>query len=81
MIEKTKKEKQANKHKKERMKVGEIFKTNQIELVKNKKILIVDDVMTTGSSLKAAINLVKQGKPRKIEVLVMAKNIEKVYKR
>ena len=42
-----------------------------------KKVLVVDDVFTTGSSVRAVIDLIKQGKPKKIAVLVVAKNAEK----
>ncbi len=41
--------------------------------LKGKKVLLVDDICTTGSTLKAAINLVKKLNPKKIEVLVVAK--------
>lgn len=75
---KTKKEKQANKKLKDRVKVGDIFTIRHLETVKNKKVLIVDDVMTTGSSIKAAINLIKQGHPKKIKVLVVARGVKKV---
>ena len=81
VIEKTKQEKQANKNRKERTKVGKIFKITDVECIKNKKILIVDDVLTTGSSVNAVIELIKKGKPKKIKVLVVAKNIEKTRKR
>ena len=42
-----------------------------------KNILIVDDVFTTGSTIRAAIDLVKQAKPKNIKVLVMAKTVFK----
>lgn len=80
IIKKTKQEKQANKHKKERLEVSKILVGEDIEQVKNKKILIVDDVMTTGSSLSAVIDIIRHGHPKKIEVLVMAKNVEKRVK-
>ncbi|MBQ9265958.1 MAG: ComF family protein [Bacilli bacterium] len=41
--------------------------------LKNKKILLVDDICTTGSTLRAAIKLVKQSNPKKIKILVVAK--------
>lgn len=70
-------EKQAKKTRIERMNVLKNFEIRDIEKIKNQKILIVDDVYTTGSSVNAAITLIKKGKPKKIEVLVLAKNIEK----
>ena len=72
--------KQAKKSKKERLKTIEVFDVVDIERVKNKKILIVDDVFTTGSSVRAAITLVKRGKPKYIEVFVIAKSILKKKK-
>lgn len=40
-----------------------------------KKILIVDDVFTTGSTVRTMINLLKPFHPKRIEVLVMSKVI------
>lgn len=48
--------------------------------ITNKNILIVDDVMTTGSSLKAMIKLIKPYCPNKIVFLVLAKNCRKIEK-
>ena len=76
VLKKVNNEKQAKKHKKERMMAQKNFDITDLDVIKNKKILIVDDVYTTGSSMNAAINLVKRGNPRKISVLVIAKNIE-----
>lgn len=72
-IIKTKDEKQANKNFKERQKIIENFKLIDKEGVKNEKILIVDDVCTTGASLKAMVKLLKELNPRKIKILVVAK--------
>lgn len=45
--------------------------------LKNKKILIVDDVFTTGSTIKAMINIIKKQNPKTIKVLVMSKVMER----
>ena len=77
IMEKTENVKQAKLKKKDRENIKNRFKCNDLKAIKNKKILIVDDVYTTGSSVRAIIDLLKAGKPKKIEVLVMAKNILK----
>lgn len=41
-----------------------------------KKVLIVDDVYTSGSTVRAIINLVKSKNPIKIKVLVMSKTVD-----
>ena len=46
------------------------------ELIKDKKILIIDDVFTTGNSIKASINLIKPYKPKKIKILVLCKDVK-----
>ena len=80
VIKKVKESKQAKKTRKQRLRTIEVFDVENIETVEGKKILIVDDVYTTGSSVRAAITLVKRGKPKYIEVLVIAKNILKPKK-
>ena len=41
--------------------------------ISNKKILIVDDISTTGNTLKAAIKLLKELHPKKIRILTLCK--------
>ena len=41
--------------------------------VGDKKVLLVDDVFTTGSTVRACLNLLKKEKPRKLAVLTMSK--------
>ena len=43
------------------------------EKIKGKKVLIVDDVMTTGSTLRAMVSLIQKGHPKTIKILVMSK--------
>lgn len=63
-----------------RVNIFKVLNYNPIDL-KGKKILIFDDVMTTGNTIKAAIELIKKGKPKKIKVLIFASNcrIEEVF--
>lgn len=74
ILEKTENVKQADQNVEGRKKIGKILKINNLELIENQKILVMDDVHTTGSSIEAAINLIQQGKPKKIQVFVIAKN-------
>lgn len=74
IIRKTKRVKQSDQRQKERMKIGKHFMVNDLTKIAGKKVLIVDDICTTGSSIQAAIDLLRKGKPRKIAVLVVAKN-------
>ncbi len=57
----------------DRQKIGDILKFDEKFKVKNKKILIVDDVITTGASMKAAIKIMKKYGARKVKVLCLAK--------
>ena len=73
ILMKTEKHKQAISTVNERR---EVYKSlalkTQIDLRK-KKVLIVDDIYTTGSTMSAAIKLIETLHPKKIKVLVLAK--------
>ncbi len=71
-IHKTKNVKQSDLHVNQRKQVSKRLKIDDVSLV-GKKILIVDDVYTTGSTVKAMIDLVKTKHPKQIKVLVMSK--------
>ncbi len=75
IITKTDKYKQSDQKKSNRKDIAKHLKMSNIEMIKNKKILIVDDVFTTGSTISAMIQLIKTGKPKNIRVLVIAKTI------
>ncbi|MBR4378297.1 MAG: ComF family protein [Bacilli bacterium] len=74
-IHKTKQRKQADLTTKEREKIGDYLVIDDVNL-SNKKILLVDDVYTTGSTIKSMIQLVKQKGAKKIKVLLMSKTID-----
>ena len=70
---KLKNEKQSSKNYKERQKTDGLFKLENPELIKNKKILIVDDICTTGATLKEISKLIKNYHPKDVKILVVAK--------
>lgn len=73
MIIKTKRVKQATSSSKKRKAIKDYLElADQCDLSKY-KVLLVDDVYTTGSTMKACIRLIEKLHPKKIEVLVMAK--------
>ena len=71
-IKKTSNVKQSDLSADQRKDIKNHLAINDVDLSK-KKVLIVDDVYTTGSTIKAMIDLVKNKHPKKIKVLVMSK--------
>ena len=77
LLTKTKSFKQALKNYEDRKQIEKYISLTEKPDLHNKKILIVDDVFTTGSTMRSAIKLIKELHPRCIKVLVMSKTIFK----
>ena len=73
IIEKIDEYKQAEQKKEDRINIKYHLKVSDLETIRNKNILLVDDVVTTGSTLKACIALIKQAHPKRIKILTLAK--------
>lgn len=73
LLEKSKINKQARNTYKERKKSEKSLVLKQKINLEGKKILIVDDVITTGTTILSAINLINELKPKKIKILTMSK--------
>ena len=54
-----------------------VFKVNLAENVKNKRIAIVDDVMTTGASLNELAKTLKQAGASHVECWIVARTLPK----
>lgn len=65
--------KQSDLNKDERNKVINKLEITNLEKIHNKKVLFVDDISTTGSTLKACLSLLKKAQPKKLHFLIVAK--------
>ncbi len=76
-LEKTVDAKQSDLSAEERKKVGKYLIYRGPPSLSDKKILLVDDVFTTGSTARGCLKLLKARKPRKLAFLTMAKTLLK----
>lgn len=64
--------KQSDLKRKEREAICNKLSLTNSGLIHDKSILLVDDVYTTGSTLKACVNLLKSASPKRIKILVVS---------
>ncbi|NLB49001.1 MAG: ComF family protein [Erysipelotrichia bacterium] len=77
IIQKTGRHKQATSNLRSREEIYQFLRLKLSPDLRRKKVLIIDDIYTTGSTIKAAINLIEKLNPKKISVLVVAKAMVK----
>ena len=77
VVEKTEHFKQAEKGAKERQSIKKYLQLNSTKRLTKERVLIVDDIYTTGATMKAVIDLVEKINPKEIRVLVLAKTKNK----
>ena len=75
-LEKTSHFKQAEKGAKKRQQIRKHLAVKPDVFIENKKVLLVDDIYTTGATIRTAINLLEKLNPKTIKVLVLAKTID-----
>lgn len=73
IIVKTAHHKQAERGAKKRKEINKFLALSESPDLSNKKILLVDDIYTTGSTMRSAINLIEKLHPKEIKILVLAK--------
>ena len=81
IVEKTQHFKQAEKSAKERQSIKKYLQLNTTKSLAKEKVIIVDDIYTTGATMKSTIRLVEKLNPKEIRVLVLAKTKNKEDKK
>ena len=72
-IIKTEHHKQSDRDHIGRREIGKYLKLDESINIVGKRVLLVDDVYTTGSTIKAAIKLIETQHPKDIKIMVMSK--------
>ena len=61
--------------KEERQKnIQNVYELKNKQILKNKKILLIDDIYTTGSTVNECCKILRQAEPKSIDVLTIAKD-------
>lgn len=76
LIYKSGKFKQAEHNSLIRNQVSDYLELLKIVDLKDKKILLVDDVFTTGSTMRACLKLIRSLKPKDVKILVICKTFD-----
>ena len=51
-----------------------VYKIQNLDKIQNKKVLVFDDIYTTGSTVRACVEELKKAGPSKIGILTLAKD-------
>lgn len=77
VLVKTEDYKQANLSQKERYKTSQKIVIKNTSLIHHKKVLFIDDVYTTGTTLQTCLKLIKTAKIKKLKFLIIAMVLRK----
>lgn len=74
LLEKRTNETQGEKSREERLKTPQLFKLKSNVQVKNKKILLIDDIYTTGTTIKHAKNLLLEAGAKEVKAFTLIRS-------
>src|SRR5699024_2654283 len=54
--------------------IQNVYELKNKQILNNRKILLIDDIYTTGNTINECSKILKQANPKRIDVLVLAKD-------